>query len=374
MNFMKALPKLLLGGALLAALTSCKDDLDLNKFPTGTVCTLSNQVSGNQVIQYLRLADGSLRRQGFYATGGTGSGAGLGSQGSLVISTNDKWLFAVNAGSNEISVLQVAGLSLPLKDIVPSGGTLPISLTQYGSWLYVLNAGGDGNISGFRIGTDGHLSPIANSTRPLSSPLAGPAQVQFTRDGLALIVTEKATHIISTYPVDANGVAGTLKTHPAAGRTPFGFALGPQGQFFVSEASGGAANQSTLSSYAIDAAGNVSTLDGPDATHQTAACWVVATGNGSLVYTTNAGSGTVSGFRVDPAGRLDLLRPDGISASTGPESGPNDAALSRNDRYLYVLETGSHAISSYRVDTDGSLSPVDEDTGLPAGAVGLATR
>lgn len=362
-----------MGGAFLAALTSCREDLDLDQIPTGAMYTLTNQVSGNQVIRYLRLADGSLERHGSYATGGRGTGAGLGSQGALIVSKNNRWVFAVNAGSNEVSVLEVFGLALSLNDIVPSGGTTPISLTQHGSWLYVLNAGGNANITGFYIGSGGHLTPIPNSTRSLSVPAAGPAQVQFTHDGKALIVTEKATNTISTFPVDANGVAGTLKTHPAAGTTPFGFALGRQGQFLVSEAAGGAANQSTLSCYAIDAAGNVTTLDGPDPTHQTAACWVVTTEDGSLVYTTNAGSGSVSGFRVDPAGQLDLLSPDGISGVTGAESSPSDLALSRNSRFLYVLEGGSHTISSYRIQKDGSLSQVDEENGLPAGTVGLAT-
>jgi 6-phosphogluconolactonase len=356
----------------VAALTSCREDLDLDKIPTGTMYTLTNQVSGNQVIQYLRLADGSLRRQGSFATGGAGTGAGLGSQGALIVSSNGRWVFAVNAGSNEVSVLEVFGLALSLNDIVPSGGSTPISLSQHGNWLYVLHAGGNGNITGFYIGSGGHLTPIPNSTRSLSQPAAGPAQVQFSHDGQALIVTEKATNTISTFPVDANGVAGTLKTHPAAGQTPFGFALGRNGQFYVSEAGGGP-NGSTLSSYAIDAAGNVTTLDGPDPTNQTAACWVVTTEDGTLAYTTNAGSGSVSGFRVDPTGQLALLSPDGISGVTGPESSPTDAAVSKNSRYLYVLEAGSHAISSYRIHQDGSLSQVDEKTGLPVGAVGLAT-
>jgi 6-phosphogluconolactonase (cycloisomerase 2 family) len=101
---------------------------------------------------------------------------------------------------------------------------------------------------------------------------------------------------------------------------------------------------------------------------------VVATDYGNLVYTINAGSGTLSGFRADDTGRLDLLSADGISGQTGPESSPTDAALSKNSRYLYVLESGTHALSSYRINKNGSLSPVDEETGVPAGAAGLASR
>jgi 6-phosphogluconolactonase len=378
---MKAL-RIMVVWSFLITLASCtkedfKDFLDSanpGKGAAGQVYTLNNQVSGNYVLLYKRNSDGTLTPDGSLATGGMGTGAGLGSQGALNLSANHKWLFAVNAGSNDISVMEVKDRKLKLIDKVPSGGTMPISLTQYGSWLYVLHAGGTGNITGFTLSANGHLTPIPNSTRPLSSPAAGPAQIQFSQDGNALIVTEKATNTISSYPVNGSGIAGMLNTHPAAGQTPFGFSLGHQNQFYVSEAWGGAPNKSTLSSYAIDAAGNITTLDGPKPTNQTSACWVVTTNNGKLVYTVNAASGSLSGFQVDNTGKLTLLHPSGIAGVTGEGSSPTDAALSEDSKFLYVLQSGTQAIKAFTVNSSGSLSPVDEDAGLPVGTVGLVAR
>src|SRR5207249_7929677 len=154
----------------------------------------TNQVAGNSVAVFARAADGTLSAAGSVATGGTGTGAGLGSQGALALSDDGRWLFAVNAGSNDVSVFRVGRDGLSLLDRTSSGGTRPISLTVHGHVLFVLNAGGDGNISGFALGTTGALTPISGSTRSLSGTNVGPAQVSFSPDGRRLVVTEKTTN------------------------------------------------------------------------------------------------------------------------------------------------------------------------------------
>jgi len=135
----------------------------------GAVYTLTNAASGNEVLAYSRSADGSLTFQGSYSTGGLGSGAGLGSQSAVLLTKNNQWLYAVNAGSNQISAFSVNGSGLELVDVIDSGGVRPISLTVYKDWLYVLNVGDSGNISGFSIGQDGSLSALAGSTQPVSN-------------------------------------------------------------------------------------------------------------------------------------------------------------------------------------------------------------
>ncbi|HEX9389416.1 MAG TPA: beta-propeller fold lactonase family protein, partial [Anaerolineales bacterium] len=147
--------------ALVAGITSPAAAASQSAF--GAVYTLTNAASGNEVLVYNRSSDGSLAFQGSYPTDGLGSGAGLGSQSALTLSHNNHWLFAVNAGSNEISSFAVTESGLELVDVVDSGGTLPVSLTSYKDWLYVLNAGGSGNISGFAVGQDGSLSALAGS-------------------------------------------------------------------------------------------------------------------------------------------------------------------------------------------------------------------
>src|SRR5436190_16556477 len=173
----------------------------------GAVYTLTNQVAGNAVAVFTRGADGRLAAAGTVATGGAGTGASLGSQSAVSLSDDGRRLFAVNAGSNDVSVFAVSPAGLALASRTAAGGTLPISLTVHGNVLYVLNAGGSGNISGFTAGTSGDLTPIAGATLPLSGSTVGPADVQFSPDGRHLVVTEKNTNLLDVYAVDASGVA-----------------------------------------------------------------------------------------------------------------------------------------------------------------------
>ncbi|MEJ2196615.1 MAG: hypothetical protein P8X73_17415, partial [Ignavibacteriaceae bacterium] len=96
---------------------------------SAAVYTLSNSAAGNEVILFTRNGQGYLSPAGSYSTGGLGTGSGLGSQGAVVLS--GKFLFAVNAGSDEVSVLGIHGNHLTLTDKVSSGGTKPISLTVH---------------------------------------------------------------------------------------------------------------------------------------------------------------------------------------------------------------------------------------------------
>jgi 6-phosphogluconolactonase len=337
----------------------------------GVVFTQSNAASGNQVLAYNRAADGALSFQGAYATGGLGSGSGLGSQGSLALSQNNRWLFAVNAGDNKISAFAVRPNGLFLADVVGSGGTQPISLTVHEHLLYVLNAGGSGNITGFAIAPDGKLTPIPGSTQPLSNngngTAPGPAQVSFSPDGTTLVVTEKASNLIDTYRVK-KGVAMAPVSYPSSGATPFGFAIDKRGDLVVSEAFGGAPGQSALSSYAVDE-GALRVISSSVGTTQTAACWVVITQNGKYVYTTNAGSGSISSYRIGKNGSLSLL--NATAGLTG--SSPIDMAFSNNNAFLYALNSGSHTISIFQVLPDGDLVAVGAPA-VPAGAVGLAAK
>jgi 6-phosphogluconolactonase len=339
----------------------------------GTVYTLTNASSGNAVAIFDRAQDGSLAAEGAVPTGGLGTGAGLGSQGALVL--DGRRLFAVNAGSNTISAFRVGpGNKLFLTDVARSRGSNPISLTARGRLLYVLNAGNGttpANIHGYLVAF-GQLVPLPGSSRPLSTALPDPAQVEFTPDGRHLVVTEKATNRIVTYRVGPFGYASGPNAQPSAGETPFGFAFDRRSHLIVSEAFGGAPDASVLSSYSIASSGTIAAIDPNVATTETAACWVVVTKDGRYTYTTNTGSNSISGYAIGTDGSLTLLDADGRTAATG--AGPIDAALSRGSRFLYTLNDGAHEIEAFAVDADGSLAPLGAVGGLPAGAVGLAAR
>ena len=340
--------------------------------PGGAVYTLTNQADGNFVQVFARAGDGSLTPAGAFDTGGTGTGGGLGNQGAVVLQGH--LLLAVSAGSGEVSSFQVSsnGLTLTLRDTEPSGGATPISVTASGKLVYVLNAGdaGDpGNITGFRVGPRGTLIPIPGSTRRLSGDAVGPAQVQFALGGAVLVVTEKATNLIDTYTVGADGLATGPTTHASNGATPFGFAVHGN-KVFVSEAFGGAPEASATSSYTVGGDGTLSLVSGSVATTETAACWVVLSRGGKFAYVTNTGSNTISGYRVAADGSIALLDADGVTATA--DAGPIDAAVSRAGGFLYTLNAGAHTVSGFAIRGDGSVVPVPGATGLPAGATGLA--
>ena len=329
------------------------------------VYTITNQVAGNAVAVFARATDGTLTAAGTFATGGTGTGASLGSQGSVAVSKDGQLVFAVNAGSNDISVLRAGATGLSLLSRTSSGGTLPISVTVSGNLVYVLNAGGAGNISGFTLDGAGVLTPIAGSTQPLSGSATDPAEVSFSPDGGQLVVTEKGTNLIDVYAVDHDGVAGGRESFTSAGGTPFGFAFGPRQELLVTEA----AAPGSASAYALNPSGNLRILSATVLTHQGAPCWAVITADGRFGYTGN-GAGSVTGFSIRPNGRIELLDPNGASAVLS--GGVNDIALSGGSRYLYVLQiSNGPAIHAYRVGDNGSLTALGA-VSVPDGARGLA--
>jgi len=331
----------------------------------GAVYALTNQASGNAVAIFARGADGSLNWSSSVSTGGTGAGSGLGSQGAVALSDDGRWLFAVNAGSNDVSAFEVTASGLSLTSRVGSGGQRPISLTVHGGVLYVLNAGGDGNISGFNIGSEGELAAIPGSTRALSGTNVGPAQVAFSPNGAWLVVTEKTTNRLDVYTVDGAGIASAATSTASAGGTPFGFSFGHRDELFVSEAAGSA------SSYVIASDGSVTVASGAVLTHQGAPCWAVVTKNGKFGYTANAQGGSISGFAVANDGSISLIDADGRTAVVG--GGNIDLALSGNSRYLYQLN-GDRSISGFRIEADGHLTAAGRTSGMPASTVGLVAR
>jgi 6-phosphogluconolactonase len=331
----------------------------------GAVYTLTNSAAGNAVAVFDRAKDGTLTPAGTYPTGGNGTGANLGSQGAVILSEDADELFAVNAGSNSISYFKVKHDGLQWQATVPSGGIGPSSLTLHDHVLYVLNAGGAGNISGFEL-EHGDLSPLAGATRPLGAGSAGPAQVSFAPNGKTLVVTEKASSTIDTYVVGAHGVAGPPTVNAAVGGTPFGFDFDKRGNVLTSNATGSA------SSYDVARDGSLSVISGAVPTFQGAPCWLVTSKNGRYAYTANAGSGTISGFSVGQGGTLTLLDPSGVTGNLGAGSHPLDESVSEDGHLLHVLVDGTHSLGTFRIAQDGSLAYVGTVGGLPAGTVGLA--
>ena len=338
----------------------------------GAVYTLDNGAAANHVIAFRRDAAGALTPLGAFATGGAGTGGTvdpLTSQYAVVLSDDHRLLFAVDAGSDDVASFRVAADgSLSLADREASGGDLPVSIAVHDRLLYVLNAG-DNTLQGYRAAASGQLVALPHASATLAAGAAGAAAVRFTTDGRWLVVSERVSNRLETFPVLPDGRLGAPVVSASSGNVPFGFDVTPSNDVIVSEAGSGAA-----SSYALGAGGALTPVTASLSTGGRAPCWLIATADGRFAYTANAGSGTITGFAVSSDGQLSLLTAGGATGVTGAGSTPLDLDLAANDRLLYVLEAGTGNVGGFAVGADGSLTPIGTaPAGAPAsGLQGLA--
>jgi 6-phosphogluconolactonase (cycloisomerase 2 family) len=325
---------------------------------------MTNAASGNQIDTFVRYENGSLRSAGAFATGGNGSGGTvdpLHSQGSLRLSPDHSFLFAVNAGSGTVSSFSVDGTQLTLIDTAPSGGSSPTALALSGNLLYVLNSGGNGNISGLRISGNGHLHPIENSTSNLSGTATSPTSLAFSPNGQFLVVTESATNNIDVFRVRPNGTLGPIAVSASAGAMPFAALFAPNGALIVANAS------NTISSYKLEWNQTLDVVSDALPTLGMATCWDVILPNGRAVYTANAGTSNLSGFTISHNGALTAI--GATIVGTNPAGSANlDTAVSANGKFVYTLNAGTGAVGEFAVESDGGLTHVGEVDGLPASA------
>lgn len=326
--------------------------------PAGAVFVQTDDPGGNTVVAYDRNPDGSLRQAASYRTGGRGGVLGgsvvdhLASQGSLTYDRAHGLLYAVNAGSDTITVFGVAGDRLIRHQVLPSFGDFPVSVTAHGRLVYVLNARGGGSIQGYaRVG--GLLVPVPQWHRrlgldPAATPefTTTPGEVAFTPDGDQLIVTTKANgNAVDVFGIDRlGGPASRPVTTVLPDAVPFAVAFDAHGDLAVSEA-----GPNAVATFTLDHRGALKPI-AQALTGQAATCWIVNVGG--RLYLSNAGSGTVSVF--DGA-----LNPVGLTATRG---GTVDAAASSDGRFLYVQTGAAGGVDEFRVGSDGKLTPVGSVT------------
>lgn len=332
----------------------------------GVVFVQNDDPAGNTVLVYDRARDGSLSPAGSYATDGAGGVlAGsvvdhLASQGSLALDAAHHLLFAVNAGSNTVSVFGVHGDRLVLRELLPSGGTFPVSVAVSGELAYVLNARDGGTVSGYRI--DHHdVEPIRGSTRALGLDATAtpefthtPGQVAFTPDGDQLLVTTKAnTNAVDVFGVGRDGRLGAPTVNPLPGAVPFAMAFDRTGHVLLAEA-----GTNSVASFDVTRTGTLAPL-AVLGTGQAATCWITATRH--YAYASNAGSASVTGVTARRDGSLSSV------GRTATDPGTVDAAATPDGRFLYVQAGGAGTVDGFRISGDGSLTPVTT-VGVPGGA------
>jgi hypothetical protein len=336
---------------------------------SNAVFVQTDSTTGNQVVAYQRAADGTLTLAGTYDTGGLGGVLNgsvvdhLASQGSLTSDPAGGLLYAVNAGSNTLSVFSVSGDTLTLEQVVGSGGKFPVSVAVRGNLVYVLNALDGGSIQGFTW-SGGSLVPLAGSNRNLGLTIPTdktqythtPGQVAFSPDGTALVVTTKASsNAIDVFRVGPFGLPSTAPVvNSEPGTVPFAVDFDAAGHLVVANA-----GTNALATFTLRPNGTTTPIDAVG-TGAMATCWV--TSARGYLYASNAGSASVSTFVTSAPGALSL------EGSTTTDPGTVDAASTVYGRYLYVQTGGNGIVDGFRVRPDGSLAPVGQVT-VPA-AVG----
>lgn len=351
----------------------------------GVVYVMSNDDAGNQVLVFARARNGRLTAvpQAGVATGGAGAASNapvdpLGSQNALVYDESHGFLFAVNAGDNTLTVFDADGPGWrPRRTaLVDSGGLIPVSLAVSDNLLYVLNAGGSGNVTTFLIGPKGGLSKLGSldlglangATIPFNNVLA-PGQVGVDTLARRLIVTNGGgQELLATELDDAGLPVDALVSTPTTGVVPFSFDTTRFGGVLVAEAGSG-----SVSAFEPGTTGQPLTTTAASVVNgQAASCWIVVHDNG-FAYVSNTASDSVSLYAYTRNGALELV--DDVAATTGVA--PTDMTLAGGGRFLYTLDAGSGEISGYRIDGgDGALTSVEVEGGLPAaaGIQGIAAR
>jgi len=332
-----------------------------------------NTAGANTIAGFDRHADGSLTpiSGSPFAAGGAGLGAGLASQGAIQVTSDGRYLLAVDAGSNQISVLRITAGGVPVLvgQPVASGGITPVSVAVSRTGLvYVANQGNGGSgYSGFRLHFDGSLTPIPGSTVTVPNG-SGLGDVFFNATGNHLIGTRTGTSQIDSFDVLPGGHLLAAHDSPFTGQGlgQLGAEFSPSNpsQLFVTNAHNGTA-LGTVSAYRDSLLGQLTPIgSSPYADGQTAPCWVEISHDGKYLFTVNTGSGNISSYSINPDGSLALIGSFAINGG----GADIDARLSPDGHYLLVDGAGHNFVSVFAVNGGNLTELPSSPTPLPAGA------
>jgi 6-phosphogluconolactonase (cycloisomerase 2 family) len=341
----------------------------------GHVYVNDNTTGVNTVAGFDRLADGTLAPMpgSPFAVGGAGTGHPQASQGSLQLSADGRYLLAVDAGSNEVSVVRVkpdGSLQSAGVDVVPSNGVGPTSIAVSGDLVYVANAdAGGSNYTGFRLNPGGHLRALPASTVSLPDG-SQPGDVLFSGDGSKLVGTRVGTSQIDSFTVGSDGRLTAAPGSPfaAQGLGPFGGEFRPTDstQLFVSNAHNGGVNLGTVSAFSVANDGTLSSIgSSPFPDLQNAPCWVEISHDGQYLFAVNTASSSISRFAIAGGGALTLL---GSTPLAHTPAGAEDARLSPDGSTLWVIDSGANAVSGFSVDGGNLAELPSSPTAGPVGA------
>jgi 6-phosphogluconolactonase len=345
--------------AVLSLTAAVRSNAQETSTTSGAVFVMTNSNTGNEILQFVRNPNGSLYQVGQTPTGGNGSGGTtdpLASQNSLLLTSDSRYLLAVNAASGTISSFAVFGAFLIPTGIESTGGAFPDAIAQFGNLVYVLNASGNSNVVGFNM-ENGRLVRIPNATGFLTTELSGGSSLTFSADGKVLLVSERTTGLIDSFPVNADGTLGaaTLTSYPGI----FDFTTSSTNGLLITVGGPTISSTSVAENAKLTPVDNIPIFSG--------ACWVVVTPKG-FVYASTGGAGIINGYSLSKAG---VLTPIGTGeAASIPGSALLDVAVAGGGGFLYSLNSGNGAIEAWTINQSSGILTAIAGAALPASNAG----
>ncbi|KVZ37603.1 lactonase family protein [Burkholderia ubonensis] len=344
--------------------------------------------SDNAVLVFSRNRDGTLSPATRVSTGGHGTNGenflmggkvepdSLASNHSVIVTSDQRYLFVVNSGNATVSTFSLDPRTrMPsLMRVSATGGERPTSLAYSKGILYVSHQTGEHQLRAYRIENNGLLTQIGAYT--VVQPNALPTSVTVSPDGTMVVVNVPfagpggaALNRIVIFPVQSDGRLSAASSIASQSPAPFGglFVRDRLKNVFVSADASGALNTYTLSQSTLQS------LSGPIVSGQDAACWIAITPDNRFVYVGN-GSGTVSSYSLDATGRAMVL--NAVAALEPAVNGrvtslAGDSWISPDGKYLYQGYLGADKVVAYAIEGDGSLRKLGEQPVHTASGVSL---
>jgi 6-phosphogluconolactonase (cycloisomerase 2 family) len=362
-----------------------------------TVYTESNNPAAGQnaVLAFRQTDDGGLKLIGTFKTGGTGQinlpkVIGPDDSSQEVVATSDgRFLFAVNQGSNSVSAFRIdRDGGLDRIGTFDSGGVQPDSIGISGDHLYVSNRGDSTathpgtvapNITAFTIDDDGSLDAIPNST--VTFPVdTSPAQNLISPDGKLLFAdifavpgsTAPQGNTIAPFQIQSDG---TLKLAPggnvgAPASPPL--LLGTDTNPNLPIIYAGLTGANEIATFTYDKSGQL-TFVGTSPVQGAGPCWIAVSPDGQFLYSGDTGTDSVGVFSLkDPLHPVEIqeFALGGPHAPPGSPPGTLQAnvfqvAVSPDGHTVYAVSQSTNPTGSFpqgnqlhilSVGADGKLS------------------
>lgn len=330
----------------------------------GYVYVNNNLFGPNTVSAFSVNANGSLTpiAGSPFATGGSGLGGGFFAANRATIGTMNKFLFASNELTSNISVFSidpatgaialVPGAPFPTAG-VPSAG-ISLGVTPDNQFLFAASSG-SGIITVFSVAANGTLTPIPGSPFPVGGV---PDGIRVSPDGKFLAVANISSDAVAMFSIALNGTLTQVPGSPFPA-TALGSLAGVEincagSLVFGGEAVGIGTN---IDVFSVGSNGALTPIPGSPFNNQGTgdnSNVVVLSPSDQHLFVSNQFSNTITVFNVASNGALSLVPG---SPFADPGGSPEVMATNEAGTLLYVKK-GNGAVSVFRIAADGTLTPV----------------